>query len=32
MAIKTNQFSDNVQAGIYVTEHEDWIKMNENVL
>ena len=26
-----NWFSDNVQAGIFETEHEGWIKMNENL-
>ena len=30
--ITTNWFSGSVEAGVIVVEHENWIKMNENVL
>ena len=28
--IKINRFSNNFQAGMFISEHEGWIKMNEN--
>ena len=30
--IKINWLSGNVQTGIFVAEHEGWIKMNEHLL
>ena len=30
--IAINWFSDSVQVGIFVAQHEPWIKMNENLL